>query len=52
MTDVQTLFDLTWPYLAYVVPTIFILSVMAFADLIVTFLIGIVSRVNRKYRVF
>lgn len=52
MTQVQTLFDLTWPYLAYIVPTVFILSVMAFADIIVSFLIGIVGRINKKYRVF
>lgn len=50
MSDAQELFNLAWPYMAYIVPTIFLLSVIACADLIYSLLVGFLTKARRAIR--
>lgn len=50
MQEARDLIDLAAPYMVYILPVIFVLSFMAFADLILDFSLNIVNSIRKKMR--
>lgn len=51
MSDTQELFEVVWSYMTYLIPTIFIFSVLAFSDLLISLIMSIVNKAKKAINV-